>query len=33
MKKIEARMVGAIKNENPFRESNTEVLPVWSGGS
>ena len=33
MKKIEERMVAAIKNEKPFRESNTEVLPVWSGGS
>lgn len=26
-------MVAAIKNEKPFRESNTEVLPVWSGDS
>lgn len=31
MKKIEERMVAAIKSEQPFRESNTEVLPVWSG--
>lgn len=30
MKKIEERMVAAIKSEKPFRESNTEVLPVWS---
>lgn len=33
MKKIEERMVAAIKSEKPFRESNTEVLPVWSGDS
>jgi hypothetical protein len=31
MRKIEERMVAAIKSEKPFRESNTEVLPVWSG--
>lgn len=30
-KKIEERMVAAIKSEKTFRESNTEVLPVWSG--
>lgn len=30
MKRIEERMVAAIKSEKPFRESNTEVLPVWS---
>ena len=29
--KIEERMVAAIKSEKPFGESNTEVLPVWSG--
>lgn len=28
MKKIEKRMVSAIKSEKPFRESNTEVCPV-----
>lgn len=33
MKKIEERVVAAIKSEKPFRESNTEVLPVWSGAS
>lgn len=33
MKKIEERMVAAIKSEKPFRESNTEVLPAWSGDS
>ena len=33
MKKIEERMVAAIKSEKPFRETNTEVLPVWSGDS
>ena len=33
MRKIEERMVAAIKSEKPFRESNTEVLPVWSGAS
>ena len=32
-RKIEERMVAAIKSEKPFRESNTEVLPVWSGDS
>lgn len=31
MKKIEERMVAAIKSEKPFRESNTEVLPTRSG--
>lgn len=31
MKKIEERMVAAIKSEKTFRKSNTEVLPVWSG--
>lgn len=31
MKKIEERMVAAIKSEKPFRESSMEVLPVWSG--
>lgn len=33
MKKIEERMVAAIKSEKPFRKSNTEVLPVWPGDS
>lgn len=33
MKKIEERMVAAIKSRKPFRESNTEVLPAWSGDS
>lgn len=33
MKKIEERMVAAIKSEKPFRKSNTEALPVWSGDS
>lgn len=33
MRKIEERMVAAIKSEKPFRESNTEVLPVWSRDS
>ena len=33
MKRIEERMVAAIKSEKPFRESNTEVCPVWSGDS
>lgn len=33
MRKIEKRMVAAIKSEKPFRESNTEVCPVWSGDS
>lgn len=33
MKKIEERVVAAIKSEKPFRESNTKVLPVWSGDS
>lgn len=33
MKKIEERMVAAIKSKKPFKESNTEVLPAWSGDS
>lgn len=33
MKKIEERMVAAIKSGKPFRESNTAALPVWSGDS
>lgn len=32
MKKIEERMVAAIKSEKPFRESNTEVSPAMSEG-
>ena len=33
MRKIEERMVAAIKSEKPFRESNTEVLPARYGYS
>lgn len=32
MKKIEERMVAAIKSEKPFRESNTEVSPAMPEG-